>query len=754
MFFLENSTVRILTLETWLNMSAGRDPKYRVVLPMIQRGFIWKPNQIIDLWDSLLQGMPIGALMLSEMNTDEIHFLPLRSDDQSTTTQSPKKKALLGLTDGQQRTLAMLTGWLPQESSRCLWVDFGDEPPSGYLLRLRVTTHNHPFGFRRDNPNAKLSMDDRRCAKSAYGSKDPASFLPHPAGARYSLPVDLATLVDGWKKVKAGGWKDNDWKADIHRRIEALEILNCRRNEYKLEKYSTQNFQSIQDQIDKRIHNLAEGMERLFKAEIPLLRVDPAFFKVERTDDVEPPLARLFKRIGSNATPLSNADYVYSVLKHMVPEVHDMVEVLYAQSNVASLMTETDLVMSALRLSATEWEKEIDRDNPSKEDFHRMIWPNNDKDGETAKQRQDFLVEMLADSSEKTPTLSRYFTIVQENLEYSEEWEYGLPKHMFHYLGRPLVQILLRLAQIEYIKHPATDDSRFEVLRLVLWWTQWVTDKPKASRIAFQAIKKSTEHVDMGQKIAEAIISEGAGMRIWSPEEIKAIGVNATPEGDNQLHGQSRFGTSPSDKEESRQVREFYRFWWRSWNYHHPILLWLQRGYVNKLEGNPMAGTDEDTPYDFDHILPYAQWGGWTGVAGNARLLDFVLKSDRHAHEVIGNGIGNVRVAHFSDNRHDGDASPKLKMGENKEDQKTWMENSAISEDQLPLWQDCSPADENNKKQWTLDRALAFQRAVENRAFDLYQRLYNDAGFANWLSLASKTSDPQQTTATANPLNS
>ena len=30
---------------------------------MIQRDFVWEPLQIIGLWDTLIQGLPIGALL-------------------------------------------------------------------------------------------------------------------------------------------------------------------------------------------------------------------------------------------------------------------------------------------------------------------------------------------------------------------------------------------------------------------------------------------------------------------------------------------------------------------------------------------------------------------------------------------------------------------------------------------------------------------------------------------------------------------
>ena len=55
-FFCEGFSSPKLT--EWLDWSAGEDAQHFVALPMIQRGFAWKPKQIIMLWDSLLRSMP------------------------------------------------------------------------------------------------------------------------------------------------------------------------------------------------------------------------------------------------------------------------------------------------------------------------------------------------------------------------------------------------------------------------------------------------------------------------------------------------------------------------------------------------------------------------------------------------------------------------------------------------------------------------------------------------------------------------
>ena len=93
---------------------------------------------------------------------------PVRRPGKHRHELAPAKGGL-GLVDGQQRTLAMLVAWQPAEQmDRRIWVDFRDTPAPGQLLRLRVTTENHPFGFQRNEPSRKLSLDDRRKAYEAF----------------------------------------------------------------------------------------------------------------------------------------------------------------------------------------------------------------------------------------------------------------------------------------------------------------------------------------------------------------------------------------------------------------------------------------------------------------------------------------------------------------------------------------------------------------------------------------------------------
>ena len=81
-------------------MSKGKDTKYTyslkeiytavvenvLTLPTVQRGFVWKPYQIENLWDSLLRGYPIGSIVLTQAKIDENTKFEIIDGQQRVTT--------------------------------------------------------------------------------------------------------------------------------------------------------------------------------------------------------------------------------------------------------------------------------------------------------------------------------------------------------------------------------------------------------------------------------------------------------------------------------------------------------------------------------------------------------------------------------------------------------------------------------------------------------------------------------------------
>lgn len=90
----------------------------RFVLPGIQRSFVWRADQICDLFDSLLRGYPIGNLIVWRTRPQDHRNLPFRrlvtdargKDTTPSLAHPAKSRRLDAVLDGQQRLTALAIG--------------------------------------------------------------------------------------------------------------------------------------------------------------------------------------------------------------------------------------------------------------------------------------------------------------------------------------------------------------------------------------------------------------------------------------------------------------------------------------------------------------------------------------------------------------------------------------------------------------------------------------------------------------------
>src|SRR5690348_8293542 len=91
----------------------------KFVLPAIQREFVWKPDQIIRLFDSLITGFPIGSFLfwtVKSENAKAYEFYDFIQHYHERDATHNKKARLTGtgdvtaVLDGQQRLTALYIG--------------------------------------------------------------------------------------------------------------------------------------------------------------------------------------------------------------------------------------------------------------------------------------------------------------------------------------------------------------------------------------------------------------------------------------------------------------------------------------------------------------------------------------------------------------------------------------------------------------------------------------------------------------------
>lgn len=89
----------------------------KIYLPAIQRKFVWKPDQIEKLFDSIMRGYPIGTFLfwdLEENNVNKYTFYKFiqnyheRDNNKNEISPRPElRKNIIGVLDGQQRISSM-----------------------------------------------------------------------------------------------------------------------------------------------------------------------------------------------------------------------------------------------------------------------------------------------------------------------------------------------------------------------------------------------------------------------------------------------------------------------------------------------------------------------------------------------------------------------------------------------------------------------------------------------------------------------
>ncbi len=295
-----------------------------VELPKVQRGFVWKPNQIEDLWDSLLRKYPVGAFVFNIAADGKLQLL-----------------------DGQQRATAITLGFdhktfRKTENHFKIFIDLELPQNDARKYFFRVITESHPWGYQRKPNNKPLDVDEKRNAAKYFGDVDSINpdlnqCFPYDA----ALPIPFSFFLDAksekeiiesifswplWSVVKG---KFEDYIKSYPKQLE-------KRKELELLK-------SDSDFLKRRIIQIyGEVQLMLEKREIPGLYLDNVLAETledkqisiqeneqDKPDDFdqEHEVENLFVRLNAGGTPLRGEELNYSILKSKItPKTQEIIE--------------------------------------------------------------------------------------------------------------------------------------------------------------------------------------------------------------------------------------------------------------------------------------------------------------------------------------------------------------------------------------------------------------------------------------------
>ena len=485
---------------------------------------------------------------------------------------------------------------------------------------------------------------------------------------------------------------------------------------------------------DARLNAALRALDQAFQnvegAQVALLCVDANKFT-----NPHQTLLTLFERIGAGGTPLSLEERLFSIYKHYVPEIRDMVNAIY-DDGVGRVLPPTRIVATALRIANAGRERP-QYTIPSARDFSKEMAA-----GSASELRQQ-LDRLLPNGSDQGTNhqglLGSAFVAIKETLSWQDGCgAFWMPDVVLASLPAELWDVLVYWA-VRVLGAGRGEDlaaSREEVVRFALFWHVFGWNNEKSARLAFAYIKDMEQAAPLPGAVLYRRLVGTVGNEHCAPALI-------TPDEFSELLCKKSTPAWRTDKErfdDGRKRNEVGARWWWSGR---KALPWLQREYiVDAFPGyQPLSDHEDDLPYDVDHICPWEDCGNWFSVGTRVAAIKSVPgleQRTRDGRDAVGNGIGNLRLVSASDNRGDRDADVSEKMDFAIKDDPSEKDQADMAKFAMPpqdraLWKQVSRSGKVAERQWDENRLAAFQQAVEQRAAWLYNRYYNELGYGAWI---------------------
>ena len=702
--FSESGTVECMTIGRVADWFKSKGPG-QLRLPPIQRSLVWRNEQIINYWDSLLRGYPAGMMMVVKQEGQTC------GRNVENQTEAPTVREF-HLFDGQQRLFSLLLGLgegALSESLR-LWVDIGiaPTPQEDRLFMLRINSTGQPFGYQSEKPNEKPPVKTRHEKHLDWPKKD----------GKLVSPDDIFSAMANERPGTLGAAKYAVQLSYITDKLRA-----GRRDEIRDEllKLPPDNVKSGD------IDTLLTCLENALKAEIIVKLVDSALLE-------EGNYPRLFARLGQGGTRLTDEELTYSLIKNRYPHVHDRVaDIVRLHGRLAS---EVDLVLGALRVAQA-----------------LAPWPDS-KDWEIAGRPKPKQVRTLSDK-EKEPTESYFLSMLPARDSDPKKMQTaiehllggllfdvtsnsrGLPSMLLARIPRDLLDVLLLFSFKRGEKQAWDGPDRATLIAFVLHWLIFVGNDEKAAYDTFRNAKSETW--TFGQDSVAALLHhfEIKGFARHAPRAIDWPDLMKEAAGRGYMLAKWDQRFSSTDASHRASPGNALRVLSSNGELTIRALTWVQRHYVTQAFSNynPTSTRDDDLPFDLDHAIPNEMFGfRWDEKRTPSGLSGPETANFRDLRGTVGNSLGNFRWLAAADNRRRG-----MKQIED-ERAKEGVEPPLNDYIDRPLWNKLINAD-GTVKNWTKDDIETFQRLIDCRTLELTKLLMDESG----VTVLIECSDPLPT---------
>lgn len=565
-----------------------------VTIPSLQRGLVWKPEQVELLWDSILRGFPIGSFLLADITED--NAVP---------------NAKYYLMDGQQRYNAISIGYNTVTNPRAvLWIDLAPEEINNSTRHfwIKATTLPHPWGYKNDDHCSRLNTAEKRDAVAKFGLVNETIY-----SKRFSLnstwPVEANCPIPLWCLLRSD-MTDSD------------TFLNEAVRLFKEEtEYEYRHKIIINDAVRKYARKLYPVFLALKDYSIHCNHISKEVIESETdSDSIEQTnLEVLFTRLNTGGTTISRDDLNYSAIKAYWPSIKDKNDSL-----AEKYMNPSKLAMLAFRLALTKDDDKTLRNELSIKQIRSY-----------AKRPEKGDIEAFYSKLESILIQVDKWLGVQQDAEGKHT-----PAILRTTIARnsPEVYLLLMYFALKNMESPIElDCSEIRALAFILHWFSTSKDKKKCVQDIFARCKDGIIRKNVLMGISR-LMHDCKLLHIYSPDEISNfLKISDSPNW-RAWNGIPAGG------------REFFDriFWyWDNYSEACEMLLYAERRYINQNFSNYDPARQDmwaeyNRPWDFDHIIARNRIIGSRGAY-------------REYNKSLLNSIGNMAAISFEANRSKSD---------------------------------------------------------------------------------------------------
>ena len=620
-----------------------------ISLPTVQRGFVWKPHQIENLWDSLLRGYPVGSFVLSHKTNSEGNF---------------------ELLDGQQRASSICLGFYGPINRRktstrnniflktssdniMIFVDLAipDSQRDNRKYLFRVITKSHPWGYRRRENQKTLeskhivkAMKLYRLNNDDYLQTPLRHFWPYDS----FKPIPLGLFLNA-KNISGLKQSIEDWKKDKN-----LNVID-KKSKGTTSYYSIEQiFSDVKIMLDEqKLPLLWLNLSKLFDADVKGSTVSqngdieleastqlPTTIDLDKDDQMNiedrslDEIENLFIRLNSGGTALKGEELNYSVLKSQISNT--MQNEIEQACN--PLFSPARFITIAFRLF-----------NISSDIISMRIKP---KQFQSAmKDRKDAFIEFMKNKFIKTKTLDNVKSILTYNENSNPN---GLPSFVSYRLAHTAPEVMFMLLYRLIIREDDIKDKDIVLgmVTLFVWLGRGVKEKDHSKLLnnIWPCMKQlDAKRFWSNETVLRAIIRINDNEVLLNFPSLQQL-KRALPKGDGHI---TKFDEKTFYK---GQYGNFFRKILRNTD----VLLYSQRSYLSKwfhkIEDYNLD--DTNSAFDLDHICP--------------RSYIKNKKNLRKSLKYWYNSIGNLRAWPYSLNKSDQDDAPAVKFNPKSEDKLSW----------------------------------------------------------------------------------